>query len=80
MQSLPSAKLPAGLIAATSIINREYKASPGEKKEEAPVKKNDIREIRSIKQLAKVNLDLDSPRMKQAIQNLGVAESELMKK
>jgi hypothetical protein len=80
MQSLPSAKLPAGLVAASSIINRENKASPGEKKEEAPVKKNDIREIRSIKQLAKVNLDLDSPRMKQAIQNLGVAESELMKK
>ena len=29
-----------------------------------PVKKNDIRDIRNRKQLARVNLDLDSPRMK----------------
>ena len=51
MQSLPAAKLPGSLQGQPSIINRESKASPGEKKEDVPVKKNDIREIRSIKQL-----------------------------
>ena len=45
-----------------------------------PVKKNDIREIRSKKQLEKVNLDLDSPRMKQALEDLGVSTDELIKK
>ena len=45
-----------------------------------PVKKNDIREIRSKKQLEKVNLDLDSPRMKQALEDLGVSKDELVKK
>jgi hypothetical protein len=44
------------------------------------VKRNDIRDIRSIRQLENVNLDLDSPRMKQAFENLGVGETELMKK
>ena len=45
-----------------------------------PVKKNDIREIRSKKQLEKVNIDLDSPRMKQALEDLGVSTDELIKK
>ena len=45
-----------------------------------PVKKNDIREIRSKKQLEKVHLDLDSPRMKQALEDLGVSKDELVKK
>ena len=45
-----------------------------------PVKKNDIRDIRSKKQLEKVNLDLDSPRMKQALEDLGVSKDELVKK
>lgn len=44
------------------------------------VKKNDIRDIRSIRQLTKVHLDLDSPRMKQALEDLGVGEDELVKK
>ena len=44
------------------------------------VKKNDIRDIRSKKQLEKVNLDLDSPRMKQALEDLGVSKDELVKK
>jgi hypothetical protein len=43
-------------------------------------KKNDIKEIRSIKQLNQVNLDLDSPRIKQAMENLGITENELFKK
>ncbi len=50
------------------------------KQEEKPAKRNDIKEIRSLRQLQNVNLDLDSPRMRQAIDNLGVSETELMKK
>ena len=41
------------------------------------VKKNDIRDIRSIRQLSKVHLDLDSPRMRAALDTLGVGEDEL---
>ena len=44
------------------------------------VKKNDIRDIRSIRQLAKVHLDLESPRMRLALDTLGVGEDELEKK
>ena len=54
---------------------------PDEKEEpSAPVKKNDIREIRTLRQLARVNLDLDSPRMKQAMAVSGVSEEDLDKK
>ena len=45
-----------------------------------PVKKNDIRDIRNRKQLARVNLDLDSPRMKQAMGVLGIAPEDVEKK
>ena len=34
---------------------------------------NDIRDIRSLRQLERVNLDFESPRMKQAMDNLGVS-------
>ena len=44
------------------------------------MKKNDIREIRTLRQLARVNLDLDSPRMKQAMAVSGVSEEDLDKK
>jgi hypothetical protein len=50
------------------------------KQDEVNVKRNDIKEIRSLRQLQNVNLDLDSPRMRKAIDNLGVSETELMKK
>lgn len=60
-------------------LSVEKKAS-GTEVAEAPVKKNDIRDIRSIRQLSKVNLDLDSPRMKEALEVLGVGEDELVKK
>ena len=49
-------------------------------KPKEPVKKNDIREIRTLRQLARVNLDLDSPRMKQAMAVSGVSEEDLEKK
>lgn len=35
--------------------------------------KNDIREIRSLKQLEKIDLDFESPRLKKAMFNLGVS-------
>jgi hypothetical protein len=51
-----------------------------DEKPKGPVKKNDIREIRTLRQLGRVNLDLDSPRMKEAMDTLGVSEEELEKK
>ena len=56
---------------------------PAEQEEEkptGPVKKNDIRDIRSYRGLARVNLDLDSPRMKEAMRVCGVSEKDLDKK
>ena len=37
---------------------------------------NDIREIRNLRQLAKVNLDFQSPRLVKAMDNLGVSLEE----
>ena len=51
-----------------------------DEKPKGPVKKNDIREIRGPRQLARVNLDLDSPRMKEAMTISGVSAEELEKK
>lgn len=41
------------------------------------VKNNNIRPIRFRKQLAKVNLDLDSPRMREAMTISGVEPEDL---
>ena len=41
---------------------------------------NDIRDIRSIRQLEKVKLDFDSPRLRQAMDDLGVSFEECQKK
>ena len=41
---------------------------------------NDIKDIRNVKQLERVNLDFDSPRLKQAMDDLGVKEDECLKK
>jgi hypothetical protein len=54
-------------------------------KEEAPAprnpnafnRRNDINPPRHVRQLAKLDLELDSPRMKQALDNLGVETSEM---
>ena len=43
-------------------------------------KRNEIKEIRNYKQLEKVDLDFDSPRLKQALYNLGVSKEECIKK
>lgn len=41
---------------------------------------NDIRDIRSMKQLERVMLDFDSPRLQQAMDDLGVNIKECQKK
>jgi hypothetical protein len=41
---------------------------------------NDIRDIRSLRQLDRVNLDFDSPRLKKAMDDLGVSVEECQKK
>ena len=46
-------------------------------KEEPKIKlNNDIRDIRSLRQLDRVNLDFDSPRLKAAMDDLGVSIQE----
>ena len=39
--------------------------------------RNDITAPRNLKQLYRLNLDLDSPRMHKALDNLGIAHDEL---
>ena len=41
---------------------------------------NDIPDIKRVKQLEKLELDLDSPRFKQAMENLGLTKADLGKK
>ena len=68
----------SGLTGANNAVQAAKTDAPEEPK--APVKKNDIREIRTLRQLARVNLDLDSPRMKQAMAVSGVNPEDLDKK
>ena len=42
--------------------------------------RNDIKEIRTIKTFEKVNLNFDSPRMKKAMNMLGISQEEVKKK
>ncbi len=53
-----------------------------EEEQPVPVVKkisNDIREIRTIRQLNRVNLDFESPRILKAMDNLGVSLKECQK-
>ena len=52
-------------------------AQQADDEKKVPVKKNDIRPLRFRKQLTRVNLDLDSPRMKEAMMISGVAPEDL---
>ena len=63
---------------AKANANLDLSAMAAEK--EVQSKRNDIKEIRNYKQLEKVDLDFDSPRMKKALYNLGVSKEECMKK
>jgi hypothetical protein len=70
--------LAVGGAAGKANANLDLSALAAEK--EAQSKRNDIKEIRNHKQLEKVDLDFDSPRMKKALYNLGVSKEECMKK
>ena len=62
-------------------LEKEKRDKELEEEEENKIKRNnDIRDIRNVKQLEKVNLDFDSPRLKQAMDDLGVKEEECLKK
>ena len=43
-------------------------------------RRNDIKDIRGIKMLDKVDLDFESPRLRKALDNLGVSLEECQKK
>lgn len=49
-------------------------------KEKVKKPANDIKDIRSVKQLDRVNLDFNSPRLLQAMEDLGVSMDEMQKK
>lgn len=51
-----------------------------DEKKDKPKYNNDIRWLRTAAQLEKVNLNFDSPRLKQAMDDLGVSPSECKKK
>jgi len=54
---------------ATAAVTDLHKRSP-----------NDVKEIRSEKQLERIHLDLESPRLKKAMHNLGVSPREITKR
>jgi hypothetical protein len=39
-----------------------------------------VKELRNYKQIEKIDLDFDSPRLKRAMYNLGVSKEECLKK
>ena len=51
-----------------------------EEKDKKPKFNNDIKEIRTLKHLDKANLDFESPRLKQALDDLGISVTECQKK
>ena len=63
-------------------LEKERRDRELEEEEEAKRSKlnNDIKDIRSVKMLDKVFLDFDSPRLRQAMDDLGVKQEECMKK
>jgi hypothetical protein len=58
--------------------------APIKDKEEIKEKKiklnNDIKDIRSLRQLDRCNLNLESPRLLQAMDDLGVSMDEMLKR
>ena len=63
-------------------LEKEKRDKEAEEEEELKKSKlnNDIKDIRSVKQLDKVFLDFDSPRLMQAMDDLGVKEEECIKR
>lgn len=65
---------------STSIKKPKNQINDDESEDNKPKKNNDLKEIRTIKQLERVNLDFDSPRLKQAMNNLGISIDECINK
>ena len=64
-------------------MKKEAEAAPIKEPEEVKEKKiklnNDIKDIRSLRQLDRCNLNLESPRLLQAMDDLGVSMDEMLK-
>ena len=58
---------------ATTDKNKKETDVAGEDEKPKIKLNNDIRDIRSLRQLERVNLDFDSPRHKEAMDDLGVS-------
>ena len=62
------------------MIKGEVEELKSEEKKEKKIKlNNDIKDIRSMRQLDRVNLNYDSPRLLQAMDDLGVTMDEMVK-
>ena len=59
------------------MTDNRYSSQPTRKER---AKNNDIRELRNLRQLEKINLDFESPRLKQAMEILGVKFEECQKR
>ena len=59
---------------------KKDKEKADEEEEDKIKLNNDIKDIRGVRHLEKVHLDFDSPRLKQAMDDLGVKQEECMKK
>ena len=68
---------PSAQASSMRLAGAGTSALEGEGSEEPKIKyNNNIRDIRSLKQLEKVNLDFDSPRLKKAMDDFGVSPEE----
>lgn len=68
----------AAQLAEQARLEAEKKAREQAAAEEPEiVYNNEIAPIRTLKGLERVNLDFDSPRLRQAMDDLGVSEAEL---
>ena len=62
------------------MIKGEVEELKSEEKKEKKIKlNNDIKDIRSMRQLDRVNLNYESPRLLQAMDDLGVTMDEMVK-
>ena len=73
------ASLIPGGLAVVAIALPDHHSALGDK-DHSHSKRNEVKEIRNYKQLEKIDLDYESPRLKLAMYNLGVSKEECMKK
>lgn len=61
-------------------VDNESKKEEKKEEKKKEKSKNDIPILQNIQQAEKVDLDLESPRLKQAMENLHFTKADLMKK